>query len=281
MTRCAGSEGTGFARMVAGIGRADYSAKHRRHGVNVQVVTDLAGRLLWISPALPGRTHDLTAARTHRIIRFCERQGVPILASDRHAGSRHEVHRPATAGRLPVRSAGLTGPKPASGPNCMPCCSPSRSRPVCGLWTTALSTARMSAPSKRAPHPAVAGRSRVFAGALQGAVAGADGVPQPAPGVGSEVVTPEGGDQLFNHGGTSLRCPREVTRPVPLMSLMSCQLSRHLISISLRTFRGGCPNGRLVGGVAAAWFAQKRRQGTFSLVVKRVPRNPRVRLVPV
>jgi hypothetical protein len=49
-----------------GDGRTDYSAKHRRHGVNVQVVTDSAGRLPWLSPALPGRTHDLTAARTHR-----------------------------------------------------------------------------------------------------------------------------------------------------------------------------------------------------------------------
>jgi hypothetical protein len=56
-----------------GDGRADYSHKHRRHGVNVQVVTDPGGRLLWLSPALPGRTHDLTAARTHRIIRICER----------------------------------------------------------------------------------------------------------------------------------------------------------------------------------------------------------------
>ncbi|MEU7067871.1 transposase family protein [Streptomyces sp. NPDC046161] len=62
-----------------GDGRADYSHKHRRHGVNVQVVTDPYGRLLWLSPALPGRTHDLTAARSHRIIQICERQGVPIL----------------------------------------------------------------------------------------------------------------------------------------------------------------------------------------------------------
>jgi hypothetical protein len=37
-----------------GDGRADYSHKHRRHGVNVQVVTDPDGRLLWLSPALPG-----------------------------------------------------------------------------------------------------------------------------------------------------------------------------------------------------------------------------------
>ncbi|MFB7867991.1 transposase family protein [Streptomyces sp. NPDC056069] len=38
------------------------------------------GNLLWISPALPSRTHDLTAARTHRTIRIRERQGAPVLA---------------------------------------------------------------------------------------------------------------------------------------------------------------------------------------------------------
>ena len=45
-----------------------YSGKHKRHGVNVQVIADAAGRLVWTSPALPGSVHDLTAARTHRII---------------------------------------------------------------------------------------------------------------------------------------------------------------------------------------------------------------------
>ncbi|MER6687414.1 transposase family protein [Streptomyces olivaceoviridis] len=70
-----------------GDGRTDYSHKHRRHGVNVQVVTEPEGRLLWISPALPGRAHDLTAARTHRIIRICERQGVPIVADRAYIGA--------------------------------------------------------------------------------------------------------------------------------------------------------------------------------------------------
>jgi DDE superfamily endonuclease len=55
--------------------------------VNVQVVTDPSGQLLWLSPALPGRTHDLTAARTHRIIRICGRQGVPILADLAYQGA--------------------------------------------------------------------------------------------------------------------------------------------------------------------------------------------------
>ncbi len=52
----------------------------------MQVVTDPGGRLLWLSPALPGSTHDLTAARTHRIIRICERQGVPVLADLAYQG---------------------------------------------------------------------------------------------------------------------------------------------------------------------------------------------------
>ncbi len=52
---------------------------HKRHGVNVQDLTDPAG-VLWPSPVLPGRTHDLTVARTHKIVRVCECQGAPVFA---------------------------------------------------------------------------------------------------------------------------------------------------------------------------------------------------------
>lgn len=48
--------------------RPYYSGKHKRHGMNVQVLADPAGRLLWASPALPGAVHDIKAARTHGII---------------------------------------------------------------------------------------------------------------------------------------------------------------------------------------------------------------------
>lgn len=85
-----------------GDGRADYSHKHKRHGVNVQVMTDPGGGLLWISPALPGRTHDLTAARHHKIIRICERQGVPILADMAYIGAGDWV---TTAKRRPAGGA--------------------------------------------------------------------------------------------------------------------------------------------------------------------------------
>jgi hypothetical protein len=48
--------------------RPFYSGKHRKHGMNVQVLADPLGRLLWASPALPGAVHDIKAARAHGII---------------------------------------------------------------------------------------------------------------------------------------------------------------------------------------------------------------------
>lgn len=70
-----------------GDGRADYSQKHRRHDVNVQVVNKTVVQALWTSPALPVRCHDLTAARAHWIVRICERQGVPVLADRAYTGA--------------------------------------------------------------------------------------------------------------------------------------------------------------------------------------------------
>ena len=56
--------------MASGFDRGFYSGKHKRHGLNVQVIADPAGRLVWASPALPGTHHDLGAARAHGLIRL-------------------------------------------------------------------------------------------------------------------------------------------------------------------------------------------------------------------
>ncbi|MFD7700604.1 transposase family protein [Streptomyces caelestis] len=82
-----------------GDSRADHSHEHRRHGVDLQVMADPAGRLLWISPVLPGHTHDLTAACTHRIVRICERQSVPLLTDRACIGAGSWVTTPVR--RLP------------------------------------------------------------------------------------------------------------------------------------------------------------------------------------
>ncbi|WP_373921889.1 transposase family protein [Streptomyces sp. T12] len=137
-----------------GDGRGDYSQKHRRHGVNVQVVTDPGGRLLWLSPALPGRTHDLTAARTHRIIRICERQGVPILADLAYQGAGPWLTTPVTARRLE--------PAPRRAWSCRPhrTCrarhsrrAAQRSRPAQHRWRTCVREARCPAAARPPPPP--------------------------------------------------------------------------------------------------------------------------------
>lgn len=64
--------------------RPFYSGKHKKHGMNVQVVADPMGGLLWASPALAGAVHDVRAAREHGIInarrgrhQLLGRQGLP------------------------------------------------------------------------------------------------------------------------------------------------------------------------------------------------------------
>ncbi|GAA3597354.1 hypothetical protein GCM10022295_92440 [Streptomyces osmaniensis] len=42
--------------------RSFCSGKHKKHGLNVQVITDPAGRLLRATPALAGAVHDIKAA---------------------------------------------------------------------------------------------------------------------------------------------------------------------------------------------------------------------------
>ncbi|WP_245225601.1 transposase family protein [Streptomyces smyrnaeus] len=48
--------------------RRNYSGKHHRHGLPFLALTDERGRLIWISAARPGRTHDNTAARHDHVL---------------------------------------------------------------------------------------------------------------------------------------------------------------------------------------------------------------------
>jgi hypothetical protein len=77
-----------------------YSGKHKRHGMNVQVLTDPFGRLLWASPALPGSTHDLTAARHHGIIEALAEAGLRCWADKAYQGAGDLVRVPLRGRRL-------------------------------------------------------------------------------------------------------------------------------------------------------------------------------------
>ncbi|MFE9042514.1 transposase family protein [Streptomyces sp. NPDC007818] len=64
-------------------GKADrrhYSGKHRRHGQQFLALTDENGRLIWISAARPGRTHDNTAARHDHILTHLRAAGPGAMA---------------------------------------------------------------------------------------------------------------------------------------------------------------------------------------------------------
>ncbi len=77
-----------------------YSGKHKRHGMNVQVLTDPFGRLLWASPALPGSTHDPTAARQHGIIEALADAELKCWTGKAYQGAGGPV-------RVPFRGRGL------------------------------------------------------------------------------------------------------------------------------------------------------------------------------
>jgi len=61
--------------------RPFYSGKHRRHGMNLQVISAPDGEILWVSGPLPGAVHDLTAARIWGIIRQLAAAGLPTRAT--------------------------------------------------------------------------------------------------------------------------------------------------------------------------------------------------------
>ncbi len=58
------------------------------------MIADCAGRLKWVSPALPGSTHDLTAAREHGIIDALADKGVTTFADKGYQGAGGAVRTP-------------------------------------------------------------------------------------------------------------------------------------------------------------------------------------------
>jgi hypothetical protein len=98
------------------VDRPYYTGKHKRHGVNIQVLADSRGRLLWASPALPRAIHDVRAARLHGVpaalIKFgvLRRQRLP-----RRWTNHRRTVRPRTAFAIGCTAAGQRGaPLPPS-----------------------------------------------------------------------------------------------------------------------------------------------------------------------
>jgi len=64
-----------------------YSGKHKRHGMNLQVIASPGGDVLWVSGALPGSVHDKKAEWTWGVLDELEKAGLVTLADKGYQGS--------------------------------------------------------------------------------------------------------------------------------------------------------------------------------------------------
>jgi hypothetical protein len=64
-----------------------YSGKHKKHGMNLQVIASPDGDILWVSGALPGSVHDKKAEWIWGVLDELERQGLVVLADKGYLGS--------------------------------------------------------------------------------------------------------------------------------------------------------------------------------------------------
>jgi DDE superfamily endonuclease/Helix-turn-helix of DDE superfamily endonuclease len=67
--------------------RPFYSGKHKRHGMNLQVIASPDGGILWVSGALPGSVHDKKAEWVWGVLDELEKAGLVTLADKGYQGS--------------------------------------------------------------------------------------------------------------------------------------------------------------------------------------------------
>ena len=69
--------------------RPFYSGKHKKHGMNLQVIASPGGDILWVSGALPGSVHDKKAEWIRGVLAELEAVGLVTLADKGYQGAAH------------------------------------------------------------------------------------------------------------------------------------------------------------------------------------------------
>jgi DDE superfamily endonuclease/Helix-turn-helix of DDE superfamily endonuclease len=69
--------------------RPFYSGKHRKHGMNLQVIASPTGDIVWVSGPLPGAVHDKKAQWIWGVLRELEAAGLVTLADKGYQGAAH------------------------------------------------------------------------------------------------------------------------------------------------------------------------------------------------
>jgi hypothetical protein len=97
--RAGGEEEKGYAYVVldgtlipidrVAAGRPFYSGKHKKHGMNLQVIASPDGSILWVSGPLPGSVHDKKAEWIWGVLAELEAAGLIVLAGTGYQGAAH------------------------------------------------------------------------------------------------------------------------------------------------------------------------------------------------
>jgi DDE superfamily endonuclease/Helix-turn-helix of DDE superfamily endonuclease len=69
--------------------RPFYSGKHKKHGMNLQVIASPGGGILWVSGPLPSSVHDKKAEWIWGVLAELEAAGLVVLADKGYQGSAH------------------------------------------------------------------------------------------------------------------------------------------------------------------------------------------------
>ena len=67
--------------------RPFYSGKHKKHGMNLQVIASPSGDILWVSGPLPGSVHDKKAEWIWGVLAELQAAGLVVLADKGYQGS--------------------------------------------------------------------------------------------------------------------------------------------------------------------------------------------------
>ncbi|WP_234307388.1 MULTISPECIES: transposase family protein [unclassified Streptomyces] len=128
--------------------RRNYSGKQRSHGLHFFALTEENGRLIWMSAAWPGGTHDNTAARRDHVLAHLHAAGLGALADLGFRGLDNDILDPViVTGCIATRTHKLTrGEK-----------EPTVSSPSDGHWSSTASPTSIiggSSPNSALPPPA-------------------------------------------------------------------------------------------------------------------------------
>src|SRR5271155_2464367 len=69
--------------------RPFYSGKHKKHGMNLQVIASPDGDILWVSGPLPGSVHDKKAEWIWGVLAELQAAGLIVLADKGYQGATH------------------------------------------------------------------------------------------------------------------------------------------------------------------------------------------------